>query len=47
MPRFLPYQPDQAYLVPPSVKDVLAGDHLCFFIHRVVEGMDLSQFRAA
>lgn len=47
MPRFLPYQPDQAYLVPPSVKDVLAGDHLCFFIHRVVECLDLSQFRAA
>lgn len=46
MPRFLPYQPDQAYLLPPSVKDVLAEDHLCFFLHRVVECLDLSQFRA-
>jgi transposase len=40
--RFLPYDPEQAYLLPPSVKDVLGEDHLCFFIHRVVEQLDLS-----
>src|SRR5271165_2425002 len=44
MGRFLPYQPDQAYLVPPSVKDELGEDHLCFFIHRAVEHMDLRSF---
>jgi hypothetical protein len=44
MGRFLPYQPDQAYLVPPSVKDELGEDHLCFFIHQTVEHMDLKSF---
>ena len=44
MGRFLPYEPDQAYLVPPSVKDELGEDHLCFFIHGAVEHMDLKSF---
>src|ERR1022692_3476362 len=44
MGRFLPYEPDQAYLVPPSVKDELGEDHLCFFIQRAVEHMDLKSF---
>lgn len=44
MARFLPYNPDQAYLLPPSVKEVLGEDHLCFFVHRVVEQLDLSEF---
>jgi transposase/IS5 family transposase len=42
--RFLPYSPDQAYLLPPSVKDILSDEHLCFFLHRVVEQLDLSGF---
>ena len=45
--RFLPYHPDQAYLLPPSVKDVLGKDHLAFFVHRVVECLDLAAFRQA
>jgi transposase len=45
--RFMPYEPDQAWLLPPSVKDVLRADHLCFFVHRVVEGLDLSKFEEA
>src|SRR5258708_2170896 len=44
MGRFLPYEPDQAYLVPPSVKDELGEDHLCFFIHHAVEHMELKSF---
>lgn len=44
MGRFLPYAPEQAYLVPPSVKEELGQDHLCFFIHQVVEHLDLSVF---
>ena len=44
MGRFLPYAPEQAYLVPPSVQDELGEDHLCFFIHRAVEHMDLASF---
>jgi len=42
--RFLPYSPDQAYLLPPSVKDILGEEHLCFFLHRVVERLELSGF---
>jgi transposase len=44
MSRFLRYSPDQAYLLPPSVKDELGKEHLCFFVHEVVEWMDLSGF---
>lgn len=42
--RFLPYSPEQAYLLPPSLKEVLGEDHLCFFVHRVVEQLDLRAF---
>src|SRR3972149_6184905 len=42
--RFLPYEPDQAWLLPPSVKDVLGEDHLCFFVHQVVEKLNLRAF---
>ena len=42
--RFLAYDPDQAYLLPPSVKDVLGKEHLCFFVHEVVKGLDLREF---
>jgi transposase len=44
MGRFLPYAPEQAYLLPPSVKDELGKDHLCFFIHETVEHLDLGRF---
>jgi transposase len=44
MGRFQPYQPDQAYLLPPSVKEELGQDHVVFFIHETVEHLDLSSF---
>jgi transposase len=44
MSRFKGYSPDQAYLLPPSVRDELGADHLCFFVRRVVERLDLSRF---
>lgn len=47
MSRFLPYNPEQAYLLPPSVKDVLGGDHLAFFVHGVVERLDLRELEQA
>jgi transposase len=47
MTRFLPYNPDQAYLLPPNVKDVLGPDHLAFFVHGVVERLDLEEFAQA
>jgi transposase len=47
MSRFKSYSPEQAYLLPPSVQDELSGDHLCFFLRRVVERLDLSGFAQA
>src|ERR1700687_1845790 len=47
MSRFLPYSPDQAYLLPPSVKDELGEDHLSIFLHRVVERLDRGEFENA
>lgn len=47
MSRFLPYQPEQGYLLPPNVKDVLGEEHLCFFLHEAVEHMDLKSFEQA
>jgi transposase len=44
MSRFKLYSPDQAYLLPPSVRDELGSDHLCFFIRGVVERLDISVF---
>jgi transposase/IS5 family transposase len=46
MPNFYDYNPEQAYLLPPSVRDVLGKEHLCFFIHRAVEKLDLERFVA-
>lgn len=45
MGKFFDYNPEQAYLLPPSVPDVLGADHLCFFIRRVVQKLNLSGFR--
>jgi transposase len=44
MPNFYPYNPEQAYLLPPSVRDVLSENHLSFFVSRSVEQLDLSAF---
>ena len=42
--EFLTCHPEQAYLLPPSVHEVLGDDHVCFFVHRAVERLDLSSF---
>src|SRR5690348_9619172 len=44
MSRFRMYSPDQAYLLPPSVRDELGSGHLCFFIRGVIERLDMSVF---
>lgn len=44
MSRFKGYSPDQAYLLPPSVRDELGAEHLCFFIRGVIERLDMSVF---
>ena len=44
MGNFLEYNPEQAYLLPPTVRDVLGEEHLCFFVHRAVEKLDMREF---
>jgi len=44
MPNFYEYNPEQGYLLPPSVREVLGEEHLCFFVHRVVEKLKLEEF---
>ena len=45
MAKFLDYNPDQAYLLPPSVRDLLSPGHLCFFVRGVVAKLNLGAFR--
>jgi transposase len=47
MSRFRAYNPDQAYLLPPNTKDVLGEEHLVFFVHQVVERLDLRAIEGA
>jgi transposase len=44
--KFFPYNPDEAYLLPPSVKSVLGENHLVFFVRRMVAKLDLSAFES-
>ena len=39
---FRPYEPDQMFLMPISMRDWLPADHLAYFISDVVDEMDLS-----
>lgn len=41
--RFKPYNPDQSFLMPPSMREWLPGDHLAWFVSDVVDEMDLSE----
>src|ERR1700689_1188581 len=44
MSLFKVYIPEQSYLLPPSVRDELGEKHLFFFVRRVIERLDMSQF---
>jgi len=44
MTRFLAYSPEQVFLLPPNVKEVLGADHLCFLVHEVVERVEMKRF---
>jgi transposase len=44
MSRFKLYSPDQAYLLPPSVRDELGANHLCFFVRGIVERLNMTVF---
>ena len=39
---FRPYEPDQMFLMPASIRDWLPGNHLAYFISDVVDHLDLS-----
>jgi len=41
--QFKPYNPDQLFLMPPSLRDWLAKDHLAYFVCDVVGELDLSE----
>lgn len=47
MPNYFAYSPEQAELLPRHVRDELPEGHLCFLIHEVIEGLELSRFDEA
>jgi transposase len=44
MSRYIAYNPDQVWLLPPSVREELGEGHLAVFVHEMVERLDLHQF---
>ena len=47
MSRYLPYEPDQVYLLPPDLAEVLGSDHLALFLHRLLKKVSMQGFYAA
>jgi transposase len=47
MGKYVVYAPEQDWLLPPRVDDELGADHLVFFLHRLVERLDLGAFEGA
>ena len=47
MPNYIPYEPEQAELLPRHVRDELPAGHLCFRIHQLIEGLDLNEYDSA
>jgi transposase len=44
--RYVVYNPDQAWLLPPNVREELGEQHLAVFLHEAVERLDLRAFEA-
>jgi transposase len=42
--RYVDYNPDQVWLVPPSAREELGEHHLAVFVHELVERLDVSRF---
>ncbi len=42
--QYRPYEPEQAFLLPPSLRDWLPQDHLAYFISDTIDQLDLSAF---
>ena len=43
---YIPYEPDQDFLLPPSLKEWLPEGHLAYFIGDTVDSLDLGAFHA-
>jgi transposase len=46
MSRYVQYNPEQVWLLPPSVREELGEAHLAVFVHEMVERLDLRQVEA-
>ena len=44
MSRYVTYNPEQVWLLPPSVREELGEGHLAVFVHELVERLDLRRF---
>jgi transposase len=44
---YIPYNPEQDWLLPPSVREELGPDHLVFFLHHTIERLDVRAFEGA
>lgn len=44
MSRYVTYNPEQVWLLPPSVREELGEGHLAVFVHELVERLDVKQF---
>jgi transposase len=42
--RYITYNPEQVWLLPPSVREELGENHLAVFVHEMVERLDLRHF---
>jgi transposase len=42
--RYVTYNPEQVWLLPPSVREELGEGHLAVFVHELVERLDLRRF---
>jgi transposase len=43
---FLPYEPNQDFLLPPSVSEWLPENHLAYFVNETIDRLDLEKFYA-
>lgn len=46
MSRYIAYNPEEVWLLPPSVREELGEGHLAVFVHEMVERLDLGQLEA-
>ena len=43
---YIPYEPDQDFLLPPSLKEWLPEGHLAYFVSDAIDSLDLNAFHA-